>query len=81
VIWKAGLKVLKSHPVADVGAAAYPEAVRPRLGTPGVPGHQSVAHNTFLSVLSSALARIDPLWCAQHKGSFLASAEVLAESA
>jgi O-antigen ligase len=51
VIWKAGLKVLKSHPVAGVGAAAYPEAVRPRLGTPGVPGHQYVAHNTFLSVL------------------------------
>jgi len=51
VIWKAGLKVLKSHPVAGVGAGAYPEAVRPWLGTPGVPGHQYVAHNTFLSVL------------------------------
>ncbi|MDP2998372.1 MAG: O-antigen ligase family protein [Bryobacterales bacterium] len=51
LIWKAGLKVLKRHPAAGVGAAAYPEAVRPQLGIPGVPGHQYVAHNTFLSVL------------------------------
>lgn len=50
-IWKTGLKVLRQHPVAGIGAGAYPEAVRPWLGTPGVPGHFYVAHNTFLSVL------------------------------
>ncbi len=50
-IWKTGLKVLKRHPVAGIGSGAYPEAVRPWLGTPGVPGHYYVAHNTFLSVL------------------------------
>ena len=50
-IWKAGLKVLKRHPVRGVGAGAYPAAVRPWLGVPGVPGHFYVAHNTFLSVL------------------------------
>ena len=50
-IWKTGLKVLVQHPVAGIGAGAYPAAVRPWLGTPGVPGHFYVAHNTFLSVL------------------------------
>jgi len=50
-IWKAGLRVLRRHPVLGIGAGAYPEAVRPQLGTPGVPGAQYVAHNTFLSVL------------------------------
>ena len=50
-IWKAGLKVLKQHPVIGIGSGAYPEAVRPWLGTPDVPGHYYVAHNTFLSVL------------------------------
>lgn len=50
-IWRSGLKVLESHFVLGVGSGAYPEAVRPWLGTPGVPGHQYVAHNTFLSVL------------------------------
>lgn len=50
-IWKTGLKVLIDHPVFGIGSGAYPEAVRPWLGTPGVPGHQYVAHNTFLSVL------------------------------
>lgn len=50
-IWKAGLKVLRRHPVLGIGAGAYPEAVRPQLGTPRVPGAQYVAHNTFLSVL------------------------------
>lgn len=50
-IWKTGLKVLKRHAILGVGSGAYPEAVRPWLGTPGVPGHQYVAHNTFLSVL------------------------------
>jgi O-antigen ligase len=50
-IWKTGLKVLKSHPILGVGAGAYPEAVRPWLGKPNVPGFQYVAHNTFLSVL------------------------------
>lgn len=49
-IWKAGLKVLKQHPVVGIGAGAYPEAVRPALGRPGLPGHEYVAHNTFLSV-------------------------------
>jgi len=42
---------LRRHPVLGIGAGAYPEAVRPQLGTPGVPGAQYVAHNTFLSVL------------------------------
>jgi O-antigen ligase len=50
-IWKTGLKALRRHPVAGIGAGAYPEAVKPWLGTPGVPGHFYVAHNTFLSVL------------------------------
>jgi O-antigen ligase len=50
-IWKTGLKVFRQHPVAGIGAGAYPEAVEPWLGTPGVPGHFYVAHNTFLSVL------------------------------
>jgi O-antigen ligase len=50
-IWKAGLKVLRHHPVLGIGVGAYPEAVKPQLGTPGVPGHEYVAHNTFLSVL------------------------------
>ena len=50
-IWKTGLKVLKRHPILGVGSGAYPEAVAPWLGTPGVPGAQYVAHNTFLSVL------------------------------
>lgn len=50
-IWKAGLKAFKRHPLVGVGAGAYPAAVRPWLGVPGLPGHQYVAHNTFLSVL------------------------------
>jgi O-antigen ligase len=51
-IWKAGLKVfLLERPLLGVGAGGYPEAVRPRLGTPAIAGHQYVAHNTFLSVL------------------------------
>ena len=50
-IWKAGYKVLRRHPLLGIGAGAYPEAVRPQLGVPGVPGAQYVAHNTFLSVL------------------------------
>jgi O-antigen ligase len=50
-IWKAGLKALKRHPLAGVGAGAYPEAVRPWLGVPPRAGHRYVAHNTFLSVL------------------------------
>jgi O-antigen ligase len=49
-IWKAGLKVFKHHPIVGIGAGAYPEAVRPALGRPGLPGHEYVAHNTFLSV-------------------------------
>jgi O-antigen ligase len=50
-IWKAGVKVLRHHPILGIGVGAYPEAVRPQLGTPGVPGHEYVAHNSFLSVL------------------------------
>jgi O-antigen ligase len=50
-IWKAGLRVLKLHPILGVGSGAYPEAVEPWLGRPNVPGAQYVAHNTFLSVL------------------------------
>ncbi len=51
VIWKTGLKVFQHHPVRGVGSGAYPKAVEPWLGRPGVPGAQYVAHNTFLSVL------------------------------
>jgi O-antigen ligase len=50
-IWKAGLKAIKSAPIGGVGAAAYPDAVRPTLGVPPIPGHEYVAHNAFLSVL------------------------------
>ena len=51
-IWKSGLRVLLfERPLIGVGAGAYPEAVRPRLGTPAIAGHQYVAHNTYLSVL------------------------------
>jgi O-antigen ligase len=50
-IWKTGLQVLKQHPMIGVGAGAYPEAVKPWLGVPSIPGHEYVAHNTFLSVL------------------------------
>jgi O-antigen ligase len=51
-IWKSGLRVLLfERPLLGVGAGAYPEAVRPRLGTPAIAGHQYVAHNTYLSVL------------------------------
>jgi len=50
-IWKTGLKLLKRHGLKGVGAAAYPEAVRPWLGRPPIPGHEYTAHNTFLSVL------------------------------
>ena len=50
-IWKAGLRVLKQHPVLGVGSGAYPKAVEPWLGVPKVAGFQYVAHNTFLSVL------------------------------
>jgi O-antigen ligase len=50
-IWKTGIKVLMDHWAAGIGVGAYPEAVKPWLGTPGVPGMQYTAHNTFLSVL------------------------------
>lgn len=50
-IWKAGVKVFLERPLLGVGAGAYPEAVRPRLGTPALAGHRYVAHNTYLSVL------------------------------
>lgn len=50
-IWKTGVKLLKRHGLAGVGAGAYPAAVRPWLGVPPIPGHEYTAHNTFLSVL------------------------------
>jgi O-antigen ligase len=50
-IWKTGLRAFRRNPVAGIGAGAYPEAVKPWLGVPGVPGHFYVAHNSFLSVL------------------------------
>ena len=50
-IWRAGLVTLKNHALLGVGAGAYPEAVRPILGTPADSRFQFVAHNTFLSVL------------------------------
>jgi len=50
-IWKAGLKAFRGHPLTGAGSGAYPQAVRPWLGTPPLKGHEYVAHNTFLSVL------------------------------
>jgi O-antigen ligase len=50
-IWKAGVRVLRQRPILGIGSGAYPEAVRPTLGKPGVADHFYVAHNTFLSVL------------------------------
>jgi O-antigen ligase len=50
-IWKTGLKLLKSHWAQGIGIGAFPEAVKPWLGTSGVPAIQFTAHNTFLSVL------------------------------
>jgi O-antigen ligase len=49
-IWKAGVFAAKQRPLVGVGAGAYPDAVRPWLGVPPIPGHEYVAHNTFLSV-------------------------------
>ncbi len=50
-IWKAGLSAWKSRRFIGVGSGAYPDAVRPIIGTPGVPGHEYVAHNSHLSIL------------------------------
>jgi O-antigen ligase len=50
-IWKAGIQAWKSRKFTGVGAGAFPKAVEPLIGVPGVPGHEYVAHNTFLSVL------------------------------
>ena len=50
-IWKAGVKVVLSHPVRGVGAGAFPEAARPWLRIRGLAGRY-VAHNTYLSVLA-----------------------------
>jgi O-antigen ligase len=50
-LWKAGIVVFRERPVLGIGVGAYPEAVRPILGKPGIPDHFYVAHNTFLSVL------------------------------
>jgi O-antigen ligase len=50
-IWKAGVRALRQRPVLGAGAGAYPDAVEPFIGVPPIPGHEYVAHNTFLSVL------------------------------
>ncbi|MGA2721734.1 MAG: O-antigen ligase family protein [Bryobacteraceae bacterium] len=50
-IWKTGLRVLESNWAQGVGIAAFPEAVKPWLGTSPIPGMPYTAHNTFLSVL------------------------------
>ncbi|MDZ4802824.1 MAG: O-antigen ligase family protein [Bryobacteraceae bacterium] len=50
-IWKAGVQAWKLRRLTGVGAGAYPKAVEPLIGVPGVAGHEYVAHNTFLSVL------------------------------
>jgi O-antigen ligase len=50
-IWKAGLRVARSHPLLGVGSGAFPQAVKPQLGVPAIPGHTYVAHNTYLSIL------------------------------
>jgi O-antigen ligase len=49
LIWNAGLVAFRQHPVAGVGAGAFPRAVEPMLGFPK--GWSIVAHNTFFSVL------------------------------
>jgi len=50
-IWKTGLKVLERNWAQGVGISAFPEAVKPWLGTSPVPGMPYTAHDTFLSVL------------------------------
>lgn len=45
-IWSAAFEVFTAHPFAGVGAAAFPDAVAPAIGS------AQVAHNTFLSVLT-----------------------------
>jgi O-antigen ligase len=50
-IWKAGVRAFRQRPVLGAGAGAYPDAVEPFIGVPPVPGHEYVAHNSFLSVL------------------------------
>lgn len=51
-IWKTGLKLVERDWAQGVGIAAFPEAVKPWLGTSPVPGMPYTAHNTFLSVLA-----------------------------
>lgn len=50
-IWKSGLRAFRNHIFAGVGSGAYPEAVKPWIGTHPVAASRYVAHNTFLSVL------------------------------
>lgn len=50
-IWKAGMQAWRSRKLQGTGAGAYPDAVRPLIGIPPIPGHEYVAHNTLLSVL------------------------------
>ncbi len=50
-IWKAGLRVFRTHPLLGIGAGGFPEAVRPQLGVPPREGHRYVAHNSYLSIL------------------------------
>lgn len=45
-IWSAAFELFRSHPFAGIGAAAFPDAVAPALGS------AQVAHNTFVSVLT-----------------------------
>lgn len=63
-IWKSGARQWLEHPWIGVGVGAYPEAVRPQLGTPTVPGARYVAHNTPLSVLVETGVIGFALWAA-----------------
>lgn len=49
LIWSAGFAEFRQHPLAGVGAGAYPRAVEPVMGWPT--WWRVVAHNTFFSVL------------------------------
>jgi O-antigen ligase len=46
ILWKAGLQVFRSYPLAGIGSGAYAVAIAP------LTGREKVAHNTFLSVLT-----------------------------
>lgn len=63
-IWRAGLAVLASHPLAGVGVAGFPDAVTPALS------RRIVAHNTPLSVA----VELGAVGLALFLGAFLAAA-------